>query len=71
MSFNAQQKWEPVATFYMKVYRFVKWLTLHTRRSTFTEIHTALFVHNSKYPLNKVVIREDGPRKSVDTHLQS
>ena len=39
--------------------------------STFMEIQTALFVHNLKYPLNKVVIWEDGPRKSVDTHVQS
>ena len=37
----------------------MKWLTRHACETTVTEIHRALFVHNQKYPLNKVVIRED------------
>ena len=63
MKFIAQRKWEPVATFYMRVYQFVKWLTPHACETTVTEIHRALFVHNLKYPLNKVVIREDDLEK--------
>ena len=63
MKFIAQRKWEPVATFYMRVYKFVKWLTPHACKTTFTEIHRALFVQNLKYPLNKVVIRENDLEK--------
>ena len=63
MKFIAQQKWEPVATFYMRVYRFVKWLTPHARETTFTEIHRVPFVHNLKYPLNEVVFTEDDLEK--------
>ena len=63
MKFIAQRKWEPVATFYMRVYKFVKWLSPNACETTFTEIHRALFVQNLKYPLNKVVIREDDLEK--------
>ena len=55
----SQRKWEPVPSFYMRVYQFVKWLTPHACKTTFAGIHRALFVQNLKYPLNKVVIRED------------
>ena len=41
----------------------MKWLTPHARKTTFTEIHRALFVHNLKYPLNQVVIRGDDIEK--------
>ena len=61
MKFIAQRKWEPVATFYMRVYKFVKWLTPHACETTFTEIYRALFVQKLKYPL--VVIREDDLEK--------
>ena len=41
----------------------VKWLTPHACKTTVTIIDRALFVHNLKYPLNKVVIREDDLEK--------
>ena len=63
MKFIAQRKSEPMATFNMRAYKFVKWLTPHACETTVTEIHRALFVHNLKYPLNKVVIREDDLEK--------
>ena len=70
MKFIAQQKLEPVATFYMRVYQFVKWLTPQARETTYMEIHRALFVHNLKYPLNKVVIREDDLEKVLINMLK-